>query len=321
MNILRNKQGASLVLVIATMFFLLALGTSAFTAAGLNMGAGYVQRDRNQLELYSSSMERTIISQFEQTWTETETSITAQRNTLGGRIMLEAYETGKVNVTLQPITIDSLTFEPVTPTNPAGPGGMVEYRISITSSVLALGGDAGETFVINKQPHVRCEREFVFNGATGAFDIARVDPVCQPLVATINGELRVILTTVYTTPGGARHSMETVTTLRVHNIRIEEKWFNGTDGISGAVVPPNCRPANINDPGSGFDATTFLANNRHRTALYNPNDPSNRHLSPPYNPNPIFNERMIITDIPGTAGETIDGGAIWEVIRHEKNAA
>ena len=279
MNILSNKQGASLVIVLATMFFLLALGTSAFTAAGLNRGAGYVQRDRNQLELYASSMERAIIAELEQTWTATETSIAEQKDTLGGMVMLEAFKTGGVHVEFQPITIDG----------PSGSGGSVKYSVTITSTMSSLGGVAGESFTISRQPHVRCEREFLFNGESGLFDDPRVEPSCQPLVATINGELRVILTTEYTTPGEDLLKMETVATLRVQNIRLEEKWFSEHE--SGIEVEPNCTVFDRNAPGF---INTFLTSNIHR--------------SPPYNP--ISDTRMIITD-----------GAVWEVLRHEKNAA
>ncbi|MCL1862445.1 MAG: hypothetical protein FWF78_02635 [Defluviitaleaceae bacterium] len=61
-KILKQKSGISLIFVLAIMLVLLTVSVSAFTAAGLGMGAYAAQRDRNQLNMYASSMERTIRS-------------------------------------------------------------------------------------------------------------------------------------------------------------------------------------------------------------------------------------------------------------------
>jgi len=61
MKLLKNKSGLSLIFVLAVMLLLLALGVSALTAAGLSQGAGRAQRERNQLEMYVTSMEHTIL--------------------------------------------------------------------------------------------------------------------------------------------------------------------------------------------------------------------------------------------------------------------
>jgi len=60
MRVLRDKSGVSLIFVLAAMLLLMAIGVSVITAAGFNLGAGFAQRDRNQLEMFASSMERTI---------------------------------------------------------------------------------------------------------------------------------------------------------------------------------------------------------------------------------------------------------------------
>jgi len=85
---LRSKSGASLIFVLASMLLLIAIGVSAVTAAGYNRGAGLIQRDRNQLGLYVSSMERTIHSSIME-------HITGQSvigvNTLRGSVIRDAY--------------------------------------------------------------------------------------------------------------------------------------------------------------------------------------------------------------------------------------
>jgi len=48
--------------VLATMLLMLAIGISTLTASGLSAGSVLAQRDRNQLNLYASSMERTILA-------------------------------------------------------------------------------------------------------------------------------------------------------------------------------------------------------------------------------------------------------------------
>jgi hypothetical protein len=59
--ILKQKQGLSLMFVLAFMLLLLALSISALTAAGLSHRAVLAQQSRNQLTLYADSMERVIM--------------------------------------------------------------------------------------------------------------------------------------------------------------------------------------------------------------------------------------------------------------------
>ena len=67
MKVLKNNSGISLIFVLAAMLMLMALGVSALTAAGLNFGVNIEQSHRNQLNLYSSSMNRTIRAAMEAT--------------------------------------------------------------------------------------------------------------------------------------------------------------------------------------------------------------------------------------------------------------
>jgi len=87
-TVLRDKAGISLIFVLAVMLLLMAIGVSAITAAGYNYGAGLAQRDRNQLELYTSSMERTIHSSLLKGITG-ETILSA--DSLRGLILRDAY--------------------------------------------------------------------------------------------------------------------------------------------------------------------------------------------------------------------------------------
>jgi len=91
MKLLRDKAGVSLIFVLAAMMLLMAIGVSAITAAGLNYGAGLVQRDRNQLEMYVGSMERTLRSSLEDI--EVGAPI-LDAETLGGWVLREAYLKG-----------------------------------------------------------------------------------------------------------------------------------------------------------------------------------------------------------------------------------
>jgi len=88
LKLLRSKSGASLIFVLASMLLLIAIGVSAVTAAGYNHGAGLMQRGWNQLDLYVSSMERTIHSSLMQHITGK--SITGV-DTLRGSIIRDAY--------------------------------------------------------------------------------------------------------------------------------------------------------------------------------------------------------------------------------------
>ncbi|MCL2002842.1 MAG: hypothetical protein FWG72_02420 [Oscillospiraceae bacterium] len=57
---IRNRRGASMLFVLAAMLLLMAIGVSALTAAGANLGAAASARAENQLNLYVNSMELTL---------------------------------------------------------------------------------------------------------------------------------------------------------------------------------------------------------------------------------------------------------------------
>ena len=260
MKVLRDKHGVSLVLVLAVMFFLLALATAAFTAAGLNFGAGGVQRDRNQLELYASSMERAIASSILQAWQASESSITDEdeTDTLGGRILLEIYRNGNVYIEIGPG--DFIL--------PPGFDSSVRYSATISS----IGAAGTETSMISRLPGNRCEREYVYDydedGDPFIIGVAVVaGMVCERSVVTMGGELRVALRTVYTTNAitGDEIEMQTVTTIKYHSILIREE-------------DPDCVAAALAD-------TTFDLE---------------EHRKPPYRVPPRnlpTDERMIIEDV------------------------
>jgi hypothetical protein len=57
-----DKKGITLLFVLGIMLLLLSLSVSVFTAAGLSLGAVNAQRQRTQLYMYASSMERVIMA-------------------------------------------------------------------------------------------------------------------------------------------------------------------------------------------------------------------------------------------------------------------
>jgi hypothetical protein len=60
MKPLMNQRGISLIFVLAFMLLLMALGISAFTAAGMSHRAVLAQRERNRFTLYADSVERVV---------------------------------------------------------------------------------------------------------------------------------------------------------------------------------------------------------------------------------------------------------------------
>ena len=62
LSIIKNRQGISLIFVLAFMLLLLMLGVSALTAAGLSFRAVLRQQMRNQGILYMESMNLVVQS-------------------------------------------------------------------------------------------------------------------------------------------------------------------------------------------------------------------------------------------------------------------
>jgi len=103
LKVLRDKSGASLIFVLAAMLLLMAIGVSVVTAAGYNLSAGLTQRDRNQLDLYVSSMEQTIHAALLE---DIEGATIDTVSTLGGLILKDAYRSGDGQYTrIYPLSI------------------------------------------------------------------------------------------------------------------------------------------------------------------------------------------------------------------------
>ena len=234
-HVLKSKKGASLVLVVAVMFFLLALSTAAFTAAGINRGAGQAQRDRNQLELYASSMERTVRYALEQGWAIEDADVESLGDTLGGVLLLEVYKNR-----FDPAYTDGTILVDMTIASddigvPSAFSGQVKYTIHITSASAANT----ETFYFIDNPRDSCEVDI---------DGFVLHDYCVPRSVLMSGELRVTITTVYDIPAEdtlprESISMETATTYRISGIRIEEDiddadCATATDVHGDAFNPP-----------------------------------------------------------------------------------
>jgi hypothetical protein len=207
----QDKSGVSLMFVLAIMLLLMAIGISVVTAAGQNFGASLAQRDRNQLDLYVSSMERTLRAVLvESAVGETMSGSTVDSMT--GRILREAYQnvypstTGSYNVNM------TLSSE--------SPDGDAEYDIVITGTIYVTITLPVETW------------EYI----TDDPDDPDAEPVLvlvsrTPLSATASGTINVMLTTRYEAPvrgaftpntGGGLLSTRTVTTYRYNGAVIEE---------------------------------------------------------------------------------------------------
>ena len=195
MRYIRNKRGASLMFVLAVMLLLMALGVSAITAAGLNLGASVARRDRNRLELYSNSMERTVKAALDD-----QLAAGAALNmphSLTERMVWhalnEAYE-DPANPLLYDsapgshlITVGmSLTAE--------SPDGAADYEIEISGMMF-----------VEKSPFLR------YLGTADPDDAATSQSVM------INGEIWITVTTTYEVPRGGTISMAAITTYRFNN--------------------------------------------------------------------------------------------------------
>jgi len=121
MKVLRNNSGVSLIFVLAVMLMLMAIGVSAITAAGFSHGASVARHSNNQLDLYVSSMERTIKAALA---TDTAGKPLTDTQSLGGTILCDAYRSNPGQHTL------SYT---ITPSIPDDLG--VTYTIDITAEM------------------------------------------------------------------------------------------------------------------------------------------------------------------------------------------
>ena len=208
-RVLRSNAGASLIFVLASMLLLMAIGVSAITAAALNHGAVLVQRDRNQLNLYISSMERTMRAAL----LETEPGATLDiANTFTGRFLREAYMSngmiGQWQITAQ------------------APGGGVRYDM-----VFAVRVDTGGMPDINVfiDPYIYIPEQYDIDEDGNAF---LVSPAFRkPESATIDATMTVTQNVFYdneTSPVSV-----TMTTYRFSGGRIDEQDYGVNPGQAG----------------------------------------------------------------------------------------
>jgi len=229
MKLIRDKSGVSLMFVLASMMLLLVIGVSAIVAAGLNVGAGAAQHDRTQLELYSSSMERTIKAAFEREETVGANLVDAQ--TLGGQLLSRLIADSDVfyqNALGQPAVASGAVIIDVNETIELAPGG--------TPITLPDGIDATYTMRITGQLFVfvntfqRNETVPVFIGVDGdGNDIYHpVEVFATPMTATVTGDFIIELLTVYNPVSGLHGvplSFSSETTYRLDNLILTEGDF------------------------------------------------------------------------------------------------
>jgi len=87
---LRSESGASLVFVLAIMLLLMAISLSALTAASAAAGTGVGKQSENQLELYSDSVQKTLMYSL-QNGDSLGININGT-STLGGQLMNVLYD-------------------------------------------------------------------------------------------------------------------------------------------------------------------------------------------------------------------------------------
>lgn len=189
--------------VLATMMLLMAIGVSAITAAGMNAGAAAVQRDRTQLDIYSSSMERTIMSSLENTSSINPGVPVSSNATLSGRILFSIIES--MFEQLNDLEDDDEYFFG----NPFNIDITDEILIDVTTPAgVAVNANYDAVRVI---PNITIKAESF--PRAGEIDFINVDadgnpfpdtmPInLTPMTLTLSGEIRIRISTSYTPPGG-----------------------------------------------------------------------------------------------------------------------
>jgi len=231
MKVLRSKSGVSLMYVLATMMLLMAVGVSAITAAGMNAGAAAVQRDRTQLEMYSSSFERTIRTALEEqeepnislSTIDNNVSFLTDVETLGGHIIFEAIALSEI-FPVQPVVPDP-EDDPETPIEigsirldnfpPIIRNGITVDIIdddTLTYNIQITAGDVTGTLKITVAPYERYKEIEYFAGYetdpdTGEIiaEIMETEYVyATQMVMTVSGEITIRQRTLYTPAGAGR---------------------------------------------------------------------------------------------------------------------
>lgn len=93
---LHSKSGASLIFVLAIMMLLMAISLSALTAASAGVGIGVGKQSENQRELYSDSIQKTLMYSLQKG--ESLGIDSNDATTLGGQLMDVLYD--KANAAL-----------------------------------------------------------------------------------------------------------------------------------------------------------------------------------------------------------------------------
>ena len=197
--------------VLAAMLMLMAIGVSALTAAGLNHSAVVAQRERTQLDLYVSGMERVIHAAL---FEDTTGGAVVSPGTLSGFLIRDAYTNGDGRYTFD--------FELET-------GLPVELNAAYTVTV------TGEMNVRVYHPIPEYEWIEVWGpdpeNPTGPQIIVDYEEILvgrSPQIAMINGVFKVTISTVYRSavPSNGTLSAVTVTMYRFDGGILEEQGYN-----------------------------------------------------------------------------------------------
>ena len=228
---LRDTRGASLLFILAITFLLLSLGVSVLTAAGLNFGATAAQRDRSQLDIYASSMERVvkvIIEEEEDNISGLSRPVNDSR-TLVGLILHDVltaavpqgegshYITGSMPLSTR-AGIETIKLPDPTDLSGENLLGNVEYDVVVSW-----------TMSVRVPRLVRCVRNI------DPFGDIEADP-CMLFVVEMGGMISVTVTTTYASHSGSVNTMTTITTYMLDEVKVEE--------LDTCAFPNTCnRPA------------------------------------------------------------------------------
>jgi len=196
MRVMRDKTGSSLVFVLAVMLLLMAIGVSVFTVAGLHLGAQLDARDRNQHDLYVSSMERTIKAALEAT--EPKGALIGDARTLSGWIIRDAITGIVAGKPVAPGQKSPVNVNLVMNTDV--PDGInAEYTIEISG-----------TIYVQTSPYQRYKSylEYAAEGGVDTTGDDKPDRPATPLTMTVRGEIAVRQTTRYGAPDTMMANMD-----------------------------------------------------------------------------------------------------------------
>ena len=216
MRVLREKKGASMIFVLAAMLLLMAIGVSAITAAGYNYNAGLAQSGRSQLDLYVSSMERTIHGALMEDTTG-QAVISSQE--LSGLILRDAYLSGPGKYT------GSYTFTPSLPDSLD-----VTYTIEVTAN---MDVDIYPPVPVMRADPIMGDDPLNPDGPQIVTDYVYTQVDRSPQTARISGKISVTQTTEYNAPAPVARQlrMATITTYQYSGGEIVENFSDFNDPV------------------------------------------------------------------------------------------